>query len=46
MNEAIKIIHNGEEYPLTEYFYINNDDNQDGHFKIKLKGVTFIFSLQ
>ena len=46
MNEAIKIIHNGEEYPLTEYFYITNDDNQDGHFKIKLKGVNMMTDLK
>ena len=46
MNKAIKIIHNGNEYSLTEHFPITNDDNQNGLFKIKLKGVNMMTDLK
>ena len=45
MKEACKIIHNGIEYPLSEYFLINNDNNQKECLKIKLKDVSIMTDL-
>ena len=44
-NNACKIIHNGIEYPISEYFQITNDDIQKGYFQIKLKGVNMMTDL-
>jgi len=40
-----KIIHNGVESPIIEYYYLSYEDIQNDDFKIKLKGINLVNDL-